>query len=639
VGARALERSVIIGTAGHIDHGKTALVKALTGVDADRLPEEKRRGITIDLGFAPLSLDGIGTVGVVDVPGHEDFVRSMLVGASGIDLGLLVVAADEGVMPQTREHLRILELLRIPQIVVAVTKCDLVDDEWLGLVRSDALALFDDSPLPTPSVVSCSSRTLAGLDELRAVLSERLTNAKPRGSDDLFRMPVDRAFTIKGTGTVVTGTVWSGELPVDAGVFVLPSGKPARTRRIEQHGKATDVARAGGRAAIALAGLDVGEVSRGSVIVRDEGWQPTSLLEAVVTLDSELGATLTPRTRLRLHAGASEVGARLVSAPNAPRPGETTLMRVTTDALLVVRGGDRFVLRLPAPLRTIGGGVVIDPQARRRPLPRLSAENLEVLSAESVARLRYALEAEFTRGVRIRDVPIRTGCAPVEVRDLIEQTAARSGTHNLFTSAAVEQVMASVRRIVAEYEIASPLSLGVPARTLRESLRVDEELADISIREMERAGEIESHGPVVRRTGWVPSPSKGDVEAGNNLVHDICAGQQEPPSVGDLVSRYGNSVPALLRHLERQGRIVQVEADRYYDRSALDAMIVRLKKNLEPGKVYVPAQLRDVLGLSRKYLIPFLEFCDRSGITERRGEGRILRQPGLILLDSSQAHS
>ena len=633
---------MIIGTAGHIDHGKTALVKALTGVDADRLPEEKRRGITIDLGFAPLSLDGTGIVGVIDVPGHEDFVRSMLVGASGIDLGLLVVAADEGVMPQTREHLLILELLRIPQIVVAVTKCDLVDDEWLGLVRADVLALFNDSPVPTPSVVSCSSRTLVGLDELRAVLSERLRNGKPRGSDDVFRMPVDRAFTIKGTGTVVTGTVWSGELPVEAAVFVLPSGKPARTRRIEQHGKSTDVAGAGGRAAIALAGLDVSEVSRGSVIVRDEGWQPTSLFEAVVTLDSDMAATLTPRTRLRLHAGASEVGARLVSSADASAmEGRQTaaLMRVTTDGPLVLRGGDRFVLRLPAPLRTIGGGVVIDPQARRRSLPRLSAEKLERLSAMSVDRLDYALEAEGTRGVRIRDVPIRTGCAPAEVGDLIEQTGARSGTHNLFTSVAVEEVMASVRRIVAEYEIASPLSLGVPARTLRESLRVDDGLADISIREMERAGEIESHGPLMRRTGWVPSPSKSDVEASNKLVHDICAGEQEPPSVGELVSRYGNSVPALLRHLERQGRIIQVESDRFYDRSALDAMIVRLKKNLEPGKVYVPAQLRDVLGTSRKYLIPFLEFCDRVGVTERRGEGRVLRQSGPILLDTSQAHS
>ena len=199
--------------------------------------------------------------------------------------------------------------------------------------------------------------------------------------------------------------------------------------------------------------------------------------------------------------------------------------------------------------------------------------------------------------------------------------------------------MASVTRIVAEYEIASPLSLGVPARTLREGLRVDEELADISIKEMRRAGEIESHGPLMRRKGWVPSPSDRDIDSSNHIVHEICAGQQEPPSVEDLISRYGSSVPALLRHLEREGRIVQVGADRYYDRDTLGAMIVRLRTTLMPGQVYVPAQLRDVLGLSRKYLIPFLEFCDRSGVTERRGEGRILRQTGPILLDSFQAHS
>ena len=327
---------MIIGTAGHIDHGKTALVKALTGVDADRLPEEKRRGITIDLGFAPLSLEGVGTVGVIDVPGHEDFVRSMLVGASGIDLGLLVVAADEGVMPQTREHLLILELLRIPQI--ASRSRNAISLTTSGSDSCEAMSLpCSTNLLPTPPIVSCSSRTLAGLDDLRAVLSERLKKANPRGSDDLFRMPVDRAFTIKGTGTVVTGTVWSGELPVDAGVIVLPSGKTARVRRIEQHGKSADVARAGGRAAIALAGLDVSDVSRGSVLVRDEHWQPTSLFEAVVTLEPEMGAKLTARTRLRLHAGASEVGARLMSAAESTSAGAAALMRVTTDAPLVLR--------------------------------------------------------------------------------------------------------------------------------------------------------------------------------------------------------------------------------------------------------------------------------------------------------------
>ena len=630
---------MIIGTAGHIDHGKTALVKALTGVDADRLPEEKRRGITIDLGFAPLSLEGIGTVGVIDVPGHEDFVRSMLVGASGIDLGLLVVAADEGVMPQTREHLLILELLRIPQVVVALTKSDLVDDEWLELVRADVAALFDDSPLRTPAFVSCSSRTGAGLDELRSVLTECLANAKPRAGDDVFRMPVDRAFTVRGTGTVVTGTVWSGELPVEASVFILPSGKTARARRIEQHGNVADVARAGGRAAVALAGLDVSDVSRGSVLVREDHWQPTSLFEAVVTLEHGVRANLTPRTRLRLHAGASEVGVRVVSAAGETLSSDAALMRVTTDAPLVLRGGDRFVVRLPAPLRTIGGGVVIDPYARRRSLPRHWGNKLSVLSASGAARLDYQLEADAARGVRVSDVSVRAGCSPAEVERLIQQSGAHRGPHNLFNSVVVEEVMASVRRIIAEYEIKSPLALGVPARTLREGLCVDDELADIAIREVEQIGEIESHGPLIRKTGWAPSPSRRDLEVSDHLAHDICAGTQEPPSVGELVSRYGSSVPGLLRFLERQGRIVQVETDRYYDRSTLDAMIGRLRAKLVPGQVYVPAQLRDVLGFSRKYLIPFLEFCDRNGVTERRGEGRILRETSGILLDTSRAHS
>jgi len=566
-------------------------------------------------------------------------VRSMLVGASGIDLALLVVAADEGVMPQTREHLLILELLRIPQVVVALTKSDLVDGEWLELVRADVVAMFDHSPLPTPPVVSASSRTGDGLDNLRSVLTECLTSAKPRASDDVFRMPVDRAFTIKGTGTVVTGTVWSGELPVDASVFVLPSGKTSRARRIEQHGKFADVARAGGRAAIALAGLDVSDVSRGSVIVRDDHWQPTSLFEAVVTLEPGVGENVTPRTRLRLHAGASEVGARVVSVTGGTLSSSEALIRVTTDAPLVLRAGDRFVIRLPAPLRTIGGGVVIDPYARRRSLPRHWGNKLSALSTTSGARLDYLLEASAERGVRVSELAVRAGCSPAEVERLIEQSGAQRGTHNLFSSVAVEQVMASVRRIVAEYEIKSPLALGIPARTLREGLHVDEELADISIREMERIGEIESYGPLVRKRGWVPSPSARDIEASDHLAHDICAGAQEPPSVGELVSRYGSSVPGLLRFLERQGRIVQVETDRYYDRNTLDALIARLRAKLVPGQVYVPAQLRDVLGFSRKYLIPFLEFCDRNGITERRGEGRILRETTGILLDTSQAHS
>lgn len=627
---------MIIGTAGHIDHGKTALVRALTGIDTDRLPEEKRRGITIDLGFAPLVLDDVGTVGIVDVPGHEDFVRSMLVGATGIDLGLLVIAADEGVMPQTREHLLILQLLRIPRIVVVLTKTDLVDREWEVLVRADVEFVFRDADMDVPRIVACSSRTGVGIGDVRKVLTAALRAAVPRAVDDLFRLPVDRAFSIRGTGTVVTGTVWSGELCEDAIVRVIPGDKTARVRRLEQHGAIVQKARAGGRAAVALAGLEVADVPRGSVLVTDGEWRPTTLFEAAIAVAPEAVSVISPRTQLRIHAGATEANASVTLASTSV--DGPMMARVQTDLPIPLRGGDRFVLRLPAPLRTVGGGTVLDPYAKRRALPQLSGPELEELSARAEQRLRFILRSEAMRGVRLSDAPVRAGLTPVALSSLANSNGIRCGARNVFASEDVQLVMARIDRIVAEFEVHSPLSLGIPTRTLRENLRCNEELADISIREMERSGRIEVAGPVVKRPGWKPSPTSADRNVSNHVAHDICAAGREPPSVSELVARYGSSVPAVLNFLEREGRLVQVETDRYYDRSAVAELVAKLKGELLPGKTYVPAQLRDILGFSRKYLIPFLEFCDRNGVTERRGEGRVLRQTSDILLDASIAH-
>jgi len=634
-----VDGGVIVGTAGHIDHGKTALVKALTGIDTDRLPEEKRRGITIDLGFAPLVLEGVGTAGLIDVPGHEDFVRSMLVGASGIDLGLLVIAADEGVMPQTREHLSILSLLAIPRVVVALTKSDIADAEWISLVRADVSTLLAETAWPAAPIVECSARTGAGVQELRAAIAETLSSLDARRAPDLFRLPVDRAFTVRGTGTVVTGTVWSGALARDSHVRVLPAGKVARARRIEQHGHVADGASAGARAAIALTGLDVSDVCRGSVLVSDDGWHATSLFEAVVKLDAAAEMRIGPRALVRLHAGASEVAARLAVAGGRLIPGARGLARVTTDSPITLRGGDRFVLRLPAPAGTVGGGVVIDPYARRRSLPALSAHALEALEHSPAARLDSILESEGTHGIPLAELSIRAGATPLETADLIRSANAIAGSDNLFGVPAVESTMAHVRMIIAEYEINSPLSSGLPRQTLRGGLRASDEIASLSIGRLERAGEIEADGPLVRRKGWAPSPTSTDVQAANHVAHDICAAERQPPSVSELMSRYGSSVPALLRLLERQGRIVQVEADRFYERSTLEEMVAKLKEELVPGEVYVPAQLRDILGSSRKYLIPFLEYCDRNGVTERRGEGRVLRGQGTHVLDTPRAQT
>ncbi|MEO7647116.1 MAG: selenocysteine-specific translation elongation factor, partial [Gemmatimonadaceae bacterium] len=349
---------MILGTAGHIDHGKTALVRALTGVDTDRLPEEKRRGITIDLGFAPLVLDGIGTIGVIDVPGHEAFVRTMLAGATGIDLALLVVAADEGVRPQTREHLTILTMLGVRAGVVALTKIDLVDDEWLELVSADVAAVLEGSGLEGAVIVPVSANTGEGLDQLRAAIRGAASSVVARDTDDLFRMPIDRAFSVHGTGTVVTGTVWSGTLRKGAAT-VFPGAFPVRVRDLQSHNSSVDSVSASTRAAVALSGVTVEQTGRGAVLVAGDGWTESTVILAELTL-SDSTVAVTPRTRVRLHLGAADVGARVRLFE--PVAGQINVpVRIRLEEPIIARAGDRFVLRAGSPLEVIAGGVVTDP--------------------------------------------------------------------------------------------------------------------------------------------------------------------------------------------------------------------------------------------------------------------------------------
>ncbi|MDQ4080436.1 MAG: selenocysteine-specific translation elongation factor, partial [Gemmatimonadota bacterium] len=352
---------MILGTAGHVDHGKTALVRALTGVDTDRLEEEKRRGITIDLGFAPLRLADDLTLGVVDVPGHEAFVRNMVAGATGIDLALLVVAADEGVMPQTREHLNILRLLGVRGGVVALSKCDLVDAEWLELVQEDVRGALAGTPLADAPLVPTSVVSGDGIPAVRDAILRVATALPHRESDDLFRMPIDRVFTLKGTGTVVTGTVWSGALARDVMVRVLPQGHVVRVRGLQSHGAPVPTVSTGMRAAIALAGVEVGDLRRGQVLVADEVWSPSAVLLGHVEMLPSARQAVGPRHRLRFHLGTADVGARVIAAGGSLRPGGRDAARIVLDEPVIARAGDRFVLRGETPVVTVGGGVIDDP--------------------------------------------------------------------------------------------------------------------------------------------------------------------------------------------------------------------------------------------------------------------------------------
>ena len=612
---------MIVGTAGHIDHGKTALVRALTGIDTDRLPEEKRRGITIDLGFAPLDLPNVGVAGVVDVPGHEAFVRTMLAGATGIDLALLVIAADEGVMPQTREHLAILGLLGIRGGVVALTKSDLVEPDWLDLVRLDVADVLAGTAMADAPMVATSVVTGAGLPALREALAAAAADVSARRDDDVFRMPIDRVFTIRGTGTVITGTVWSGSIGRDDVVRVMPDDKTVRVRGLQAHGTAIDRAKPGTRLAVALAGIDHDALTRGAVLVSEGGWHASRVLRADLTLLGNTVAALSPRASVRFHLGTTEVGARVVTPGGALSPGETKAGRVVLDAPVVVRAGDRFVIRGGSPVSTLGGGVVVDPHpAHRRARPWTAQHD------SFDARLALALREAGGEGLGIADLPVRLGASPSDVAACLEKhkDVLRIGAR-IFDRAYRDELVSSLAEAVARHHQRNPLDAGVLLQTIRARVVGRSELLDDAVRTAVMSGHLETiENGLVRRTGWRPTLSNDQTDLKATLAGALRTAGPEPPSLGELSAAHGPSVVPIIRMLEREGTIVPVESDRYYDAGALTALVDRLRNGMIGGREYTPSELRDVIGLSRKYLIPFLEYCDRRGITERRSTGRVL---------------
>ena len=612
---------MIVGTAGHIDHGKTALVRALTGIDTDRLPEEKRRGITIDLGFAPLDLPNVGVAGVVDVPGHEAFVRTMLAGATGIDLALLVIAADEGVMPQTREHVAILGLLGIRGGVVALTKSDLVEPDWLDLVRLDVADVLAGTAMADAPMVATSVVTGAGLPALREALAAAAAEVSARRDDDVFRMPIDRVFTIRGTGTVITGTVWSGSIGRDDVVRVMPDDKTVRVRGLQAHGTAIDRAKPGTRLAVALAGIDHDALTRGAVLVSEGGWHASRVLRADLTLLGNTVAALSPRASVRFHLGTTEVGAHVVTPGGALSPGETKPGRVVLDAPVVVRAGDRFVIRGGSPVSTLGGGVVVDPHpAHRRARPWTAQHD------SFDARLSLALREAGGEGLGIADLPVRLGATPSDVAACLERHRGvlRIGAR-IFDRAYRDELVSSLAEAVAQHHQRNPLDAGVLLQTIRARVVGRSELLDDAVRTAVFGGHVETiENGLVRRTGWRPTLSNDQTDLKATLAGALRIAGPEPPSLGELAAAHGPSVVPIIRMLEREGTIVPVESDRYYDAGALSALVDRLRNGMIGGREYTPSELRDVIGLSRKYLIPFLEYCDRRGITERRSTGRVL---------------
>ena len=633
---------LVVGTAGHIDHGKSRLVLALTGIDPDRLKEEKARGITIDLGFAHW-IDGERTFAFVDVPGHERFVKNMLAGAGGIDAVLLVVAADEGVMPQTREHVDICHLLGVSRGVVALSKADLVNEEMLDLARQDVAALLDGSPLAGAPIVPVSATTGAGLDRLRDALRDLVRGVPTRPSDGAARLPIDRSFSVRGFGTVVTGTLVSGEIAEGDDLTLLPGGMTAKIRGVQVHNQKQAVARAGQRVAVNLGGLDAASIARGQTLAARGTLEPTRTID----VDLQLLPTARPLrqgARVRVHQGTAEVLARVSLPSGLPddslQPGQTTAARLRLESVLAVTRGDRFVIRAYSPPLTTGGGLVLDPHAPRSGIRHARAS---LRFARLRARgngpdaddeaIRTFVEEQGLRGFPSGQLTVRAGVPPMRAAALAARLVAAgmvddvAGT--LFDAGLRARLGQSVERLVRDFHQAQPLSEGIPREEVRERLFANSPLPlfERVLADLATAGRVGGRDRLAL-TGRQVSLDPEEANARERLEAAIKEGGLKPPDVGELPTTLQLS-PALVTRvlglLVRQKVLVKLET-LYFHHEVLQRLkseVVALKAGGGAATVDVAA-FKDRYGVTRKYAIPLLEYLDRERVTRRAGDVRLV---------------
>jgi len=628
-------KSIIIGTAGHIDHGKTALVKALTGIDADRLQEEKRRGITIDLGFAHLELPGPNNerlrFGFVDVPGHERFVRNMLAGIGGIDLVLLVIAADEGIKPQTREHFDICRMLDLQHGITVLTKADLVDADTLEVVRLEVADFLRGSFLEHAPILPVSSRKGTGLDELRRELV-RLGGAIPsRSSDALTRLPIDRVFTIKGFGTVVTGTLVAGSISKEDELELYPRRKKVRVRGVQVHGTSAGKAVAGERTALNLAGLDKQELERGMVLASPDVFDTASRLEARISLLPS-AKPLKNGARVHFHAFTSETIATVVLYDGkqlSPGGGAFAQLRLAAPTLLVPR--DRFIMRQFSPVVTIGGGVVLENAPPKRFLnAQTRCDFLELLidgSRQSVLGARVTERG--VHGLKISEAVARTGWAADDVASLAREIEKIQNVNGiLIQNFALDMVRKSLVKTVASFQKENPLGGGVTKENLRERLAgVEPEVFEAVLQEKLKAGEIELTGELVRLPGQGASLSSEETESRKLIERAFASAGLKVPALKDVLAGLKidkTRAQKIVTLLLRDKILIKISEDLVFHHAALKELREKLAAERTKSSKLDVAAFKELTGVSRKYAIPLLEYLDRERVTKRVGDERMI---------------
>ena len=630
-------RHVVAGTAGHIDHGKSSLVLALTGIDPDRLKEEKERGITIDIGFAHLDLgDGL-TLGIVDVPGHERFVKNMLAGVGGIDLVMLIIAADEGVMPQTREHLAICQLLRVRSGVVVLTKADLAEPDWLELVREDVRSFLRGTFLGGAPILPVSAKTGEGLPALRESLATLARAVPARGTDATFRLPIDRVFTIRGFGTVVTGTVAAGELALDERVEVYPHGLQAKVRGIQTHGQPVSAAVAGQRAAVNLQGIERAAIERGDVLSLPGLLQPTYMLDATCELLADAPAPLETRQRVRLHVGTSEVMARVhpVTA-SAIEPGQRGYVQLRLEAPIVALPRDRYVIRSYSPMVTIGGGELLDvapAKARRSPALTARLQILETGTPEAI--LEAHVQRVGGRGIRTAELRARTAFGPEALRAHLQTLIARERVLVVDREwyvhvEAAEKVRAEAAAALAAFHAREPLKPGMSKEELRTRLGgLDERVFLALLERFAAAGVLVIDKDKVRGADHAVRLTPAQQAASDRIEAEFREAGVAPPTLEEAFAKVGlagSSAQAIAQLLVESRRLVRIREGLYFHAEPLQVAVDRVVAFLRENQAITPQQIKDLLGISRKYAIPLLEWLDTQRLTVRVGDKRVLRE-------------
>ena len=635
----------IVGTAGHIDHGKTALVKALTGVDADRLPEEKRRGITVDLGFAEMSVGDVH-FGFVDVPGHERFVKNMLAGASGIDIVLLVIAADEGVMPQTREHFDICRLLDIKAGIVVLTKSDLVDPETLELAKLDAAELVADSFLQAAPLIAVSSITNEGLPDLRDALVAEARSLARAENERVIRLPIDRSFSMRGFGAVVTGTLASGEINESDELELLPSGEKVRVRGLQTHGKPVKTALAGQRVAVNVAGIDHSKITRGMVLAEPNILKPTQIIDAEIEVLSDAARPLRTRQRVRVALGTSETLGRIqVLNSSAEIPaGEKDFIQVRFETPVVAVPGERFIIRSYSPQTTIAGGVVIDALAakhRRKEFARASRNLRNLLSAgnEHIATVRLLIDAAETAGSSFAELQSRTALKSDILKSAIEENTKNGSlvvAGEVFVTAdSFKALTKSVEAAIADFHKKEPLAKGISREALREKIAayLPLDVFNAVITGLHSSCTVVIDKDTIRLAAHKTELSDEEAALSGKILASYIDARLEPSRLDEVLDQAIGSTrfsrtdarKFFQLHLD-SGDIVKLADDFYFSKSEIDKLVSRLRQfaDTTDARLIDVAKFKELAGVSRKYAIPLLEYFDRERITRRAGDKRLI---------------